>query len=97
MEDQISEHVKRDRITRLVDLVQRHAATRNAALIGTVQEVLVEGPSRTDAEVLRGRTRGNKTTLFRGPAEAGDLVLVEVTDATSQTLNGRPLVAAPAV
>jgi tRNA-2-methylthio-N6-dimethylallyladenosine synthase len=96
MEDQIPEEVKRDRITRLVDLVQRHAAARNAALVGTVQEVLVEGPSRTDAEVLRGRTRGNKTTLFRGRAEAGELVLVEVTDATSQTLNGRPLVATPA-
>jgi tRNA-2-methylthio-N6-dimethylallyladenosine synthase len=96
MEDQISEEVKRDRITRLVELVQRHAAARNAALVGTVQEVLVEGPSRTDAEVLRGRTRGNKTALFRGQAEAGELVLVEVTHATSQTLNGRPLVATPA-
>ena len=68
-----------DRITRLVELVQRHAAARNAELVGTVQEVLVEGPSRTDAEVLRGRTRGNKTALFRGQAEAGELVLVEVT------------------
>ena len=96
MDDQISEEVKRDRITRLVELVQRHAAARNAALVGTVQEVLVEGPSRTDAEVLRGRTRGNKTALFRGQAEAGELVLVEVTHATSQTLNGRPLVATPA-
>ena len=96
MDDQVPEQVKRDRITRLVDLVQRHAAARNAALVGTVQEVLVEGPSRTDAEVLRGRTRGNKTTLFRGQAEAGQLVLVEVTNATSQTLNGRPLVATPA-
>ena len=96
MDDQVPEEVKRDRITRLVDLVQRHAAARNAALVGTVQEVLVEGPSRTDAEVLRGRTRGNKTTLFRGQAEAGQLVLVEVTNATSQTLNGRPLVATPA-
>src|SRR5207249_2535127 len=71
MDDQVPEQVKRDRITRLVDLVQRHAAARNAALVGTVQEVLVEGPSRTDAEVLRGRTRGNKTTLFRGQAAAG--------------------------
>jgi tRNA-2-methylthio-N6-dimethylallyladenosine synthase len=51
--------------------------------------VLVEGPSRTDPDVLRGRTRGNKTALFRGDAEEGDLVLVEVERATSQTLSGR--------
>jgi tRNA-2-methylthio-N6-dimethylallyladenosine synthase len=93
MDDQVPEAEKSDRIARLVDLVQRHAAARNAALVGTVQEVLVEGPSRTDAGVLRGRTRGNKTTLFRGVANAGELVLVEVEAATSQTLTGRPLVA----
>ncbi|MDX6547769.1 MAG: tRNA-2-methylthio-N6-dimethylallyladenosine synthase [Gaiellales bacterium] len=93
MDDQVSEAEKSDRIARLVDLVQRHAAARNTALIGSVQEVLVEGPSRTDGGVLRGRTRGNKTTLFRGTAAAGELVLVEVEGATSQTLTARPLVA----
>ncbi|MDX6550615.1 MAG: tRNA-2-methylthio-N6-dimethylallyladenosine synthase, partial [Gaiellales bacterium] len=93
MDDQVPEAEKSDRIARLVDLVQRHAAARNAALVGTVQEVLVEGPSRTDAGVLRGRTRGNKTTLFRGAAKAGELVLVEIEGTTSQTLTGRPLVA----
>ncbi len=96
MDEQVAAEVKSERIARLVDLVQRHAAARNAALVGSVQEVLVEGPSRTDPEVLRGRTRGNKTTLFRGRAEPGELVLVEVTEATSQTLNGRPLAAASA-
>ena len=71
MEDQVAADVKSDRIARLVDLVQQHAAARNAALVGSVQEVLVEGPSRTDPQVLRGRTRGNKTTLFRGQAAPG--------------------------
>ena len=42
------EPVKKERIQRLVDLVQSHAARRNRELEGTVQEVLVEGPSRTD-------------------------------------------------
>jgi tRNA-2-methylthio-N6-dimethylallyladenosine synthase len=96
MDDQVSDEQKRERITRLVDVVQRHAAARNAALVGSVQEVLVEGPSRTDPGVIRGRTRGNKTALFRGSAQPGELVRVEVTDATSQTLNGRPLAAMPA-
>jgi tRNA-2-methylthio-N6-dimethylallyladenosine synthase len=96
MAEQVPEDVKRDRITRLVDLVQRHAAEHNAALVGTVQEVLVEGPSRTDPSMLRGRTRGNKTTLFRGDVAEGELALVEILRSTSQTLGGRPAVTAAA-
>src|SRR5207245_1916424 len=72
MPDQVPDQVKSERITRLVDAIQRHAAARNAALVGSVQEVLVEGPSRTDPAVLRGRTRGNKTALFRGDAGEGE-------------------------
>ncbi|HEY0389807.1 MAG TPA: tRNA (N6-isopentenyl adenosine(37)-C2)-methylthiotransferase MiaB [Gaiellales bacterium] len=96
MADQVPDEVKSERIVRLVEAVQRHAATRNAALVGTVQEVLVEGPSRTDPDVLRGRTRGNKTTLFRGDAPEGDLVAVEIERATSQTLSGRQAAAVAA-
>jgi len=96
MPDQVPDDVKRDRITRLVELVQRHAAARNAALVGSTQEVLVEGPSRTDPDVLRGRTRGNKTTLFSGDAAEGELALIEIERATSQTLAGRQAVAAVA-
>ena len=96
MPDQVSDEVKRDRITRLVDAVQRHAAARNAALVGTVQEVLVEGPSRTDPGMLRGRTRGNKTTLFAGDAAEGDMASIRIDRATSQTLSGQQVVAAVA-
>jgi tRNA-2-methylthio-N6-dimethylallyladenosine synthase len=75
--------------------VQRHARTRNQALLGTLQEVLVEGPSRTDPDVLRGRTRTNKTVLLTG-AEPGELVRVRIEAATSQTLRGvRERVPAP--
>jgi tRNA-2-methylthio-N6-dimethylallyladenosine synthase len=48
----------------------------------------VEGPSRTDPTRLRGRTRHNKVVNFDGTAEPGDLVEVEITGATSQTLAG---------
>jgi tRNA-2-methylthio-N6-dimethylallyladenosine synthase len=89
MAGQVPDEVKRERIERLVDVVQRHAAARNAALVGTVQEVLVEGPSRTDPGVLRGRTRGNKALNFAGESSAGTLVDVRVTGSTSQTLSGR--------
>ena len=88
MDDQVPDPVKKERIQRLVDRVQHHAAARNAALVGSVQEVLVEGPSRTDAAVLRGRTRTNKAVNFGGDAPAGALVDVRISASTSQTLAG---------
>jgi tRNA-2-methylthio-N6-dimethylallyladenosine synthase len=96
MDDQVPEEVKRERIERLVDLVQHHAGRRNEALVGTVQEVLVEGASRTDAGLGRGRSRGNKTVLFAPPAPEGALVPVRIESATSQTLRGTAEVAAVA-
>jgi tRNA-2-methylthio-N6-dimethylallyladenosine synthase len=88
MAEQIPEEVKGARIERLIDVVQRIAAVRNAERIGRVEEVLVEGPSRTDPSVLRGRTRRNTTVNFAGTAAAGDLVEVRIDDATSTTLRG---------
>jgi tRNA-2-methylthio-N6-dimethylallyladenosine synthase len=76
---------------RLVELVQRRALERSARFVGTDQEVLVEGPSRTDPAKLRGRTRHNKTVNFEGLAQPGDLVPVRVTSATSTTLAGEEL------
>jgi tRNA-2-methylthio-N6-dimethylallyladenosine synthase len=86
--DQVPDEVKHERIERLVETAQRVAHARNQERIGRVEEVLVEGPSRTDASLLRGRTRRNTTVNFRGAAEAGELVGVLVEAATSQTLQG---------
>jgi tRNA-2-methylthio-N6-dimethylallyladenosine synthase len=88
MEDQIADDVKRDRIERLIDVVQRVAAARNAERVGRVEEVLVEGSSRTDASRLRGRTRRNTTVNFAGSAAPGELVDVRIDEATSTTLRG---------
>jgi tRNA-2-methylthio-N6-dimethylallyladenosine synthase len=88
MPDQIPDDLKRDRIERLVDAVQRTAAARNAQRIGRVEQVLVEAPSRTDPALLRGRTRRNTTVNFSGEAEPGELVDVLIGEATSTTLRG---------
>jgi tRNA-2-methylthio-N6-dimethylallyladenosine synthase len=88
MPDQIEDDVKRERIERLVEVVQRSAAERNAERIGLIEEVLVEGPSRTDSSILRGRTRRNTTVNFTGEAEAGEFVDVLIERATSTTLAG---------
>jgi tRNA-2-methylthio-N6-dimethylallyladenosine synthase len=86
--NQIAEEVKRDRIERLVEVVQRVAAVRNNERVGRAEEVLVESPSRTDPSLLRGRTRRNTTVNFAGAASPGDLVEVRIEAATSTTLRG---------
>jgi tRNA-2-methylthio-N6-dimethylallyladenosine synthase len=96
MPDQVPEKVKRERIERLVDVVQSVAAARNRNRVGGVEEVLVEGPSRTDAAILRGRTRRNTTVNFTGSAGAGELVEVVIESASSTTLRGAQLEAAAA-
>jgi tRNA-2-methylthio-N6-dimethylallyladenosine synthase len=87
--DQVPEELKRERMERLVEVVHRGASTRNAERVGRVEEVLVEGPSRTDPSLLRGRTRRNTTVNFAGDVPAGALVDVLVESATSTTLRGR--------
>jgi tRNA-2-methylthio-N6-dimethylallyladenosine synthase len=80
--------VKVERMERLVDLVQRRARERAERFVGRSLEVLVEGPSRTDPDRLRGRTRHNKVVNFAGLAAPGELTDVEIISATSQTLWG---------
>jgi tRNA-2-methylthio-N6-dimethylallyladenosine synthase len=80
--------VKVERLERLVEIVQRRARERAQRFIGRAVEVLVEGPSRTDPERQRGRTRHNKVVNFSGLAAPGELTRVEIISATSQTLSG---------
>jgi tRNA-2-methylthio-N6-dimethylallyladenosine synthase len=91
MVEQVPDGVKRDRIERLVEVVQRVAAERNAGRVGGIEEVLVEGPSRTGEALLRGRTRRNTTVNFAGDAKPGELVDVRIEAATSTTLSGSRL------
>jgi tRNA-2-methylthio-N6-dimethylallyladenosine synthase len=88
LDDQLSHAVKRERMGRLVELVQRRAHERAERFLGRTMEVLVEGPSRTDPSRLRGRSRHNKTVNFDGTASPGELVEVEISGATSTTLSG---------
>jgi tRNA-2-methylthio-N6-dimethylallyladenosine synthase len=96
MPDQVPDEVKRARIEELVEVVQAVAGKRNRERVGRVEEVLVEGPSRTDDDLLRGRTRRNTTVNFAGTAQPGDLVGVEIHSTTSATLRGTQVVAAAA-
>jgi tRNA-2-methylthio-N6-dimethylallyladenosine synthase len=86
--DQVPHEVKVERMERLVEVVQRRARERAQRFVGRSLEVLVEGPSRTDPDRLRGRSRHNKVVNFTGLGSPGELVQVEITGATSQTLTG---------
>src|SRR3954465_13547769 len=73
---------------RLVEAVHPRARERAQRFVGRTVEVLVEGASRNDPSRLRGRCRHNKVVNFTGIAEPGELVDVEISGATSQTLSG---------
>jgi tRNA-2-methylthio-N6-dimethylallyladenosine synthase len=86
--DQIEHGVKVARMERLVEVIQRRARERAQRFVGRTLDVLVEGPSRTDPARLRGRSRHNKVVNFDGLGAPGDVVGVQITGATSQTLSG---------
>jgi len=88
MADQIDESVKVERNKILLDLLSRSSRERNARLIGTVQEVLVEGPSKR-RDRYTGRTRGNRTVHFGAIDRlVGSLVPVRIERATTSSLYG---------
>ena len=87
--DNVPEEVKIERLNRMIALLNELSLTSNRADIGKRFVVLVEGPSKRDAEEYFGRTTQNKVVIFpRGNARPGDLVEVEVEEASSATLRG---------
>ncbi|GHC65362.1 tRNA-2-methylthio-N(6)-dimethylallyladenosine synthase [Roseibacillus persicicus] len=92
MEGQLSEKVKEERNQELLRIQGELTKAKNAALIGTRQQVLCEGPSKTNKQRLSGRTVHNKIVIFDGDAERmeGQIFDVHVEDSTGYTLYGRP-------
>jgi tRNA-2-methylthio-N6-dimethylallyladenosine synthase len=88
MPDQVPEEVREERNRLLLDLLRAGSLRRSQALVGTVQEVLVEGPDKTGLR-FTGRTRGNRVAVFEAPPGAvGSLAPVEITRASVSTLYG---------
>ena len=88
MAGQVPEAVKEDRNQALLRLLEQNSRRRNQALVGSVQEVLVEGPDRKGLRYL-GRTRGNRTVHFAGAERLiGELVPVLIARATTSALYG---------
>ena len=91
--DQIPDEVKEHRNAVLLDILRKNSERRNAALLGTVEEVLVEGPDKT-GQRFTGRTRGNRVTIFDAdPRLVGQLVPLKIDRASISTLYGELVLA----
>ena len=89
MEDNVPMEVKKDRLQRLNSLVNEFSAKAMHKYQDQIVEVLVEGESRKNAEVLAGYTRTNKLVNFVGPKDlAGKLARVKITNTKTWSLEG---------
>jgi len=88
--DDVPKEVKLARLETIIDLQKRVTSEVNAALIGSSAEVLVEGPSHRNEDLLFGRSRTGKAVVFPGDAGlVGRVVNVEIGSTSAWTLHGR--------
>lgn len=80
---------KKTRLLELNELVKKYAKIQNEKFVGKVIDVLVEGVSKKDENVIAGYSPQWKVVNFTGNANAGDIVKVEITKASRFTLNGK--------
>jgi len=92
LEDTVSAEEKHARLSRLQAAINDNAKRIAQAMVGTVQTVLVEGPSKKNPNEFTGRTENMRFVNFPAPADArliGQFVDVVVTEAMSNSLRGR--------
>ncbi|MFJ7831737.1 tRNA (N6-isopentenyl adenosine(37)-C2)-methylthiotransferase MiaB [Peribacillus sp. NPDC097284] len=89
MQDNVPMEVKKERLQRLNALVNETCALKMKEYNGQIVEVLVEGESKKNPDVLAGYTTKNKLVNFKGPKSAiGQIVKVKITDTKTWSLNG---------
>ena len=90
-EDEISTETKKERLSRLNELVKKYAKLNNEKYVGLELEVLVEGPSKTNEEVLTGYSPQQKVVNFTGTAKPGEIIKVKIESASRFSLNGKQI------
>ncbi len=89
MPDDTPMEVKKERLYRLQQTINNQAMQYSRQMHGTVQRILVEGPSSQNIMELRGRTENNRVVNFAGDARLiGQFVDVEITEALPHSLRG---------
>jgi tRNA-2-methylthio-N6-dimethylallyladenosine synthase len=92
LHDETPHAVKLQRLQQLQTVIEANIRSISASRVGTVQKVLVEGPSRKNASELAGRTECNRMVNFSGPERlVGQLVDVRITEANPHSLRGAVL------
>jgi len=87
--DDVSLAVKKERLERLQQRISTNAQRISRQMVGTVQRVLVEGPSRKDPAQLSGRTENNRVVNFDGPSDLiGTFVDLSISEALPNSLRG---------
>jgi tRNA-2-methylthio-N6-dimethylallyladenosine synthase len=87
--DPVTTAVKESRNQILLDILSKHSLARNESLVGTVQEVLFEGPAKRGESMFVGRTRGYRKVIVKAsPRLVGQLASVRIERATISSLFG---------
>ena len=82
-----SEKDRRDKV--LLAILEKYSMARNQSLVGTVQEVLVEGPAKRGESMFQGKNNGDRRVIFKGDDSLlGALVRVKIESATVTALTG---------
>jgi len=90
LKDKVADHEKLRRLQKLQALQEKHTLEKSNTLIGTIQEILVEGTSKNSDKEIMGRTSSWKIVNFEGSKELmGRLVNVRITNAYSHSLRGK--------
>ena len=90
MPNQLDEDLKMARNKILLEDLAKRLTAKNEALIGTMQEILVEGPSKRNSETWSGRTPNHKIVIFdpKDNVKIGDLIHVKIDSTTQHSLYG---------
>ncbi|WP_294155885.1 tRNA (N6-isopentenyl adenosine(37)-C2)-methylthiotransferase MiaB [uncultured Selenomonas sp.] len=89
MEDQVPDALKHERLEQLMAVQNDISREINDQFLDTVQEIMVEGPSKNDDAMWSGRTRTNKLVIFpHGAEQPGDFVNVKITHPQTWVLKG---------
>ncbi len=90
LEDSVTSEEKHARLSRLQAHINGHARSISDAMVGSVQSVLVERPSKKNPNELTGKTENMRSVNFPGhPRLIGQFVDVVITEAMSNSLRGR--------
>jgi len=90
MADDVSNETKKQRLSHLQTRINDMATTISQAMVGTIQTVLVERPSRKDENQMSGRTENNRVVNFNASSDlVGQFVEIEITEALPNSLRGQ--------